>query len=296
LYAGEPVEGVHCVGAWQAGEVKDYRGLAVKPRLLTPLYGYHLPWQGNGGPFDGLVGAATQPPEVGAWLDEIGVESAVIVPVHVEGLPFELPLLHQIQVALHEAFHVEVQAPRWLGPDGDWPTWDFQPDRPALEACYAGDAAIEAALQEERGALDQLINALLDDDESGACEAGEAFLSRRNARYALLEGVSVADYAGTPGSCEAAEAIMELEEGTADFASWSRLYHMEQASRDDLVRRYQASQKDVFYLTGAMQLHAVFLMNPEGFNRITGEIAGSESAEQGSLTAVFTRELGSYCR
>ena len=55
LYAGESVEGGSCFGVWNGGEAKAYGVLAAKPKLLTPLYGYHFLWEGNGGPFDPLV-------------------------------------------------------------------------------------------------------------------------------------------------------------------------------------------------------------------------------------------------
>ena len=89
---------------------------------------------------------------------------------------------------------------------------------------------------------------------------------------------------------------MELEEGTADYASWTILYDLGQTSREALVRRYQAQQNDAFYLTGAMQLHAVQLMAPDRMAEVAREVAESPGPEDGSLTPVLGRTLEFYCR
>ena len=89
---------------------------------------------------------------------------------------------------------------------------------------------------------------------------------------------------------------MELEEGTADYASWTVLYELGRASRARLMSRYRARQNDVFYLTGAMQLHAVALMDPDGMADVARRIGASGSPEEGSIAAMFERTLGAYCR
>lgn len=291
VYAGESIEGGSCLGIWQGGEIKGYGIFSVKPKLLTPLFGYFHPWQGKDG-----AALEPQPPEIKEWFAEIGLETAVIVPVRVEGFPFELSPFQLVQVALHEAFHVEVQMPRWFGSTGAWPVWDQQPDRAALKACYSGDVSIESVFKDERDALVDLISALLDGDRASACNSGEQFLSRRSARYELLGEAHVNDHEGVPGTCEMAEDIMELEEGTADFASWSWLYHLGQTSRSRLLGRYQAQQDERFYQTGAMQLHALMLMDPDGFLQMTEEIALSRTPQEGSPAAVFARKFESFCR
>lgn len=60
---------------------------------------------------------------------------------------------------------------------------------------------------------------------------------------------------------------MELQEGTADYASWTLLYDLGQTSRERLIQKYQAVRNDVFYLTGAMQLHAVHSCIPAAWRR-----------------------------
>lgn len=295
LIAGETESGETCVGAWRGGEALAFAAVTESPKLLTPLYGYHFPYPGNGGPFDGLVAVSTQPDGVRAWLQEVGVETAIVMPVEIEGLPFEVSALQKVQIALHEGFHVDVQARRWLDSSSDWPAWDLQPDRASLERCYVGDPEVEATLVAERQALDLLIGALLDGDSAAACQAGEAFLERRSTRYRNLSDVGVSRHDGTITDCAEAEAIMELEEGTADYVSWPRLYDLGLASRDQLMGRYGANQNDVFYLTGAMQLHAVSLMQDGEMSETARRIADSESFEVGSPTAVFEAALEAYC-
>ena len=67
------------------------------------------------------------------------------------------------------------------------------------------------------------------------------------------------------------------------------------SSRETLMRRYRATQNDVYYLTGAMQLHAVRLMQPDSMADVMIRIAQSQGPGDGSATAVLTRALASFC-
>ncbi len=293
--AGDSEAGNHCLGVVQAGEVLGFSAQPVEPKLLTRLYGYHFPWLGNGGPLDPLVAISTQPQGVVAWLDGLGVPSAVIVPVEVVGLPFEISTALKVSTAIHEAFHVEVQMPRWVGPGGDWPVWDFQPARSEVRACYSNSPAVETAMIAERAALYETTVALMGGDSVAACTAGIDFLQRRAERHDLLDGFEVPRHDGTPGSCEEAEAIMELEEGTADYGSWAALFNKGIVSTEGLKNRYRARQAEQFYLTGAMQLHSVELMFPERFLFTTLVIAQSRQPAGNTLTDVFEQNLEAYC-
>jgi hypothetical protein len=243
-----------------------------------------------------MVDHARQPESIRTWLEQAGIRSAVVLPIEVPNFPIELTTLRKSQLAIHEAFHVEVQAPRWYASTGAWPAWDQQPDRPGVQACYTSSSEVEAALAREREDLVALVTGLLDSDSVRACSAGASFLSQRAARYGMLHDVHVARYDGTAGSCREAEAIMELEEGTADYASWVPLFELGQATRDQLLRRYRAIQQDAFYLTGNMQLHAVRLMYPDSIAAVANRIATSDGPDEGSLTTVLRRALGAYCR
>jgi hypothetical protein len=293
VYAGESAGGRACVGVWEAGRTVAYGEVPDAPRLPTLIYGFYLPPGARGA----VPTRGAQPESLAKWLKSAGVGRATIVPVTVEDFPMELPTLFKVQVALHEGFHAHVQSPHWAGSSGGtWPVWDRQPDRDGLQACYAGRSAAAAALEDEREALARMVDALLDGVAPTACRRGADFLDRRAARYRMLRGVRVARHDSTPGTCREAESIMELEEGTADYASWAQLHALGLASREQLMRRYRAIQDDVFYLTGAMQLHAVALMDPDGMRRVARRIGASDSPEEGSITAVFEDALDSYCR
>jgi hypothetical protein len=296
VHAGPSDSGTACLGLWRDGRAVAFASLAAEPALLTPLYGYYFAPDWHGSPDEAIIHRATQPPAIRAWLEGLGVESAVILPVNVQDFPIELSAFDKLQVAIHEGFHLFVQAPRWYASTGPWPAWDRQPDRAGVRACYSATQAAEAAIQEERATLVQLVDHLLDGDSAGACRAGATFLARRRARYAMLADVRVARADGTPTGCREAEALMELEEGTADYASWTVLYDLGQTSRERLRRRYQAMQNDMYYLTGAMQLHAMQLMAPAHMQAVIDDIIDSPGLAEGSQTSVLDRTLAAYCR
>lgn len=295
LYAGDTPSGAACVGLWQAGRAVSYAQLPVSPHFSTPLYGYFLPDAPRRKAGDSFP-SGRQPGELASWLESNGVVRATLMPVQIEEFPMELPPLVKAQVGLHEAFHVEVQSPHWVGAEANWPSWDRQPDRTDMQACYAATPNIEETLAEEREGLVRMIEALLDNRRDDACRAGRDFLERRSERYLLLDTLRVQGSDETATSCSVAEAIMELEEGTADYASWTKLFELGLASRDQLLRRYRAVQDDVFYLTGAMQLHAIAAMRPESVDAATARIAASETVQSGAIQTVFEETLANWCR
>ena len=280
-----------------------YGQVPEPPRLSTPLYGFYLPRDDRGA----VPSRGTQPAAVASWLESVGANRATIVPAAIDDFPMELSSLAKLQVALHEGFHVQVQSPHWAGRDPaggsrgrassgpGWPAWDRQPDRTGLPRCYRSTKEVAAAAEAERAALTGMVESLLDGVPTAACRAGAEFLDRRQARYRLMTDVAVARADSTPGTCREAEAVMELEEGTADYASWTQLFELGLVSRAGLMRRYRAVQNDVFYLTGAMQLHAIALMRPEGMADVARRIGRSGSPEEGSITTVFTAVLDTYC-
>ncbi len=72
-------------------------------------------------------------------------------------------------------------------------------------------------------------------------------------------------------------------------------FELGHATRDQLMRRYRADQDDVFYLTGAMQLHATELMGPNRMAKVTQRIATSTTPDSGAITTAFEESLGDYC-
>jgi hypothetical protein len=237
---------------------------------------------------------ASQPDPVAELLAAHGAGSAVVLPVEPSDFPLELPALLKVQVALHEGFHVGVQAPRWMGHTSDWPEWEAQPDRAGVRSCYTHHEKVESLFEDERADLLGVVSALLDGDRSLACSAGAEFLSAYDARIAAVSEVRVTMADGDPGSCQDAEAMMELEEGVADFVSWVHLYQTGLATRAQLERRYQARQGDVFYLTGAMKMHATSLLRGDPL-AVSREIIDSRSVAEGSLQAKLEGALTEAC-
>jgi hypothetical protein len=139
------------------------------------------------------------------------------------------------------------------------------------------------------------LEALLDQQKEKACTLGKEYLTARENRFAGLHDVHINMNTGQEGDCRAAESILELEEGLADYGSWTILYNRGMASREQLMKRYRAQQNDHFYLSGAMLMHAITLMSKKPAFRIIREMAGSGSVETGGLLPVFEKIFAGYC-
>lgn len=297
LQAGKSADSTECLGLWQAGKVVSYREASEGPKLSTPLYGYYLNFpDAIAGHENPLTKLSQQPADISEWLKEFNVKSAVLMPVDFPKFPFKIPALMKMQIAIHESFHVEVMIRHWYTGKGAWPAWDEQPDRQGLQNCYSASEEVKQALQDERTKLVGLIDALLDDDKPAACLAGNEFLSLRARRYDLLKDVKINRQDETQCDCAEAENIMELEEGLADYASWTMLYDIGISSREQLLRRYNAIQNEPFYLTGAMLMHAVSLMNDGKVNSIISEIVNSSDHSTGAPFPVFEKEFARFCQ
>jgi len=283
----------HCLGLWQHGKVLAYKESPEAPRLATVLYGYQLNFK-ELVKEDGLVERSQQPAPITNWLNSHGLETAVIMPVDFPQFPFEIPALKKMQIAIHESFHVEVMLRYWYSAEGDWPAWDEQPDRNASRQCYALNDEVAATFTREKDELTGMIEALLTADKNKAIESGTGFLATRNNRYELLGDFTINRQDSTQCDCAEAENMMELEEGLADYASWTMLYEIGVSSREELINRYRAIQQEPFYLTGAMLMHAISLMNPEGKEAVIETIIQAPNHERGALITQFKSAFGNY--
>lgn len=296
LHSGKSADSTECLGLWQNGSVTDYFTSEQAPKLTTPLYGYYLNFDDiKEGYENPLTTKSRQPEVISQWLTSLEVKSAVLMPTDFPQFPFEIPALKKMQLAIHEAFHVEVMIRYWYTDQGAWPAWDEQPDRSGLQNCYNTSDTLKQALNAEKDQLITLIELLLDNDKSAACQASRAFIKLREERYSMLTNVTVDRPDGTPCDCAEAENIMELEEGLADYASWTMLYDMGLSSREELIKRYNAVQNEPFYQTGAMLMHALALMNEGNTAEIIEEITSSASQAEGALLPIFKSELEAFC-
>ncbi len=294
LNAGQAVKGKHCLGVWQGGENKGYFCSGDVPAMLTPLYSYFYATDTITSGYAVLAKAAKQSSDFRQWMKQLAIDRAVYMPVSFPDFPFELTALKKVQLAIHESFHVEVMLPVWFTGRGPWPRWDRQPDRPGVQVCYTHSDTIAALMQGEKAALANMVEALLSQKREEAIEAGSQALQWRTERYEWLDTVTVALQDGSPGSCATVEALMELEEGLADYGSWTKLYEAGVVALEQLLQRYRANQKDHFYLTGAMFMHAISLMRSGDIMPVIERIIASESVSEGSLQRLFEETLRVY--
>jgi hypothetical protein len=287
------IDGGWCGVLWSNARTRIL-ALPREPRLSTPMYGFHF---GRlSGTDRALRDGWTQPDEIVRVLSDAGADRAVLVPVAPNiKLPFEISDAQLFDLALHEAFHVTAQAPAWLGARGEhaWPAWDRpQPDRRALgSTCYQAPAGMT-----DRSSLERAAAAVLDHrDVPAVCAEATAFIAARRARWANLAASTVAAVEGPAMSCEQAEAIMELDEGVADFVAWMTALESGNVTARRVKQRFAADQADVFYLTGAMQLVVLRRLAGSAFADITRDIATSSTWQSGNIFGRLEREVDARC-
>ena len=258
------------------------------PTLLTPLFGYHLPWGDGPAWVQPLADAAEQPAAWADWLDAEGATAAALLPIDAPSIS---PLSH-LQLAVHEAFHVQVQAPAWFGqPTHPWPVWDQQPARAQLAACYA-----DPSLADERSALNDAVDAAWRGAEGEVCSAWQGFVAARSMRRAAASGVAIdaADGVSTIG-CAEAEAILEAEEGTAEYAAWALLRESGEATDAAVIDSLAAAVTEPFYKLGAGQFLLLRALEGDALDGRLRAIAGSTSAAEGSIEAIAAAALQGVC-
>jgi hypothetical protein len=285
---------------WRGAKADAVFQLTAEPRFETPLFGFFV--SGNAANA-GSGGRARQPDALAAQLDALGVRHAVLLPVEVDGrLPFKLSVQNQFDVAVHEAFHAHVQMPVWAGierSDG-WPAWtSVQPDRSQLALrCYGSADARAPLLAAEREPLVRAATAALGREPiEGVCRDARSFLSERRRRWSDLTSVRVdGESPGPAMSCVQAEVTMELDEGVPDFVAWMTARQLRIVDDERVGLRFKASQRDVFYLTGMMQLVVLRHLLGTEFAGLTARIAASPSWESGALADALDTQLAARCQ
>jgi len=294
--AGQTPGGEHCLGVWKNGKALSYTRMQNTLQMLTPLYSYYLRYQGMGSlPEIPYFTTAKNAPAFEDWMQHLKVSSAVYLPVDFSKLPFTVPALVKVQLGIHEAFHVEVMLKYWYTKKGQWPAWDQQPDRKEVQQCYTYNDTGRVMIREELRILADMVEALLDNKRALACSLGTKYLAARENRYEKLQDVQIKHGEDNTGDCRTAEALFELEEGLADYASWTLLFNIGIANRDQLLKRYRAFQQDHFYLSGSMLMHAITLMSKKPPVKIMHHIIQSSSVHDGSLLKLFGDQFADYC-
>jgi len=294
--AGKTGKGNYCLGIWKKGKPVSYAQLRTSIKMLTPLYSYFLNYKGlDSLPNSNLFTTSEDAPAFKNWMKEMNILSAVYIPMDFSKLPFTIPSIVKVQIAIHEAFHVEVMLKYWYTKKGNWPAWDQQPDRPGVQTCYIYGDSNRVMIQKELVLLANMMVALLDDKKEKACELANEYLQARKHRYAGMKEIKIKMADDTEGNCLTAESFLELEEGLADYGSWAMLFNIGMVSKEDLLKRYRAKQNDHFYLSGCMLMHAITLMSKESPKKVIDKIVRSATPDEGALLSVFERTFSVFC-
>ena len=296
LNAGQVNDTTHCLGLWEKGTAVSFICTEDIPKMLTPLYSYYLNYNNSIAIDSQYTDLSDREAEFAAWMKANAIEAAVYMPTEFPDFPMELSAKLKTQLAIHESFHIQVMLRYWYTGEGSWPIWDKQPDRDGVLDCYTMSESTQLRIEKEQLILSLVIEALLDRQKSEVIERSNLFLETRRARYESLQDQQVKLADDVDGECKAAEAIMEIEEGIADYASWVKMYEIGVASREDLMRRYTASQKARYYLTGCMLFHASVLMNDGNESEIIAKMINANSLEEGNLLSIFEEQLTAYSR
>ena len=293
-----------CGVIWNAGAVSTI-ALAAAPSFSTPMYGFHMAVPAGTGATEESKGALkrwTQAPALGEQLERMGLRRAVLVPLRPEiKLPFDLKAPQILDIAVHEAVHLNVQVPSWTRQRGEhsWPAWtEQQPDRPDLALQCYGAAGVNVT--EERGHLvDAAMAALTGGSREQVCARTRGFADSRRQRWSRVDASNVTVKGGSsapPMSCRQGEAVMELTEGLPDFVYWMSARRAAVVTEAQVKQRFMAQQRDVFYLTGSMQLVVLrHLLGERAFARLPRTIGASSSWRDGELFAAVGAALKDRC-
>jgi hypothetical protein len=268
VWIGAVGEGT-CAVLWSGGGLQAVALLDEAPALSFGAYGWMLP-EDLSAAFGGFL---DQPASLRAWVGEHGADRATILPVASDYTP-----IVQLQLALHESFHVEIQADGWFATSDAWLSWaDLSVDRDGTVACYAGWEDELAALR---------------DGLAGDCAAAEQFLSLRDKRRAALSGLTVDAQDGAV-PCLTAERIWEADEGLADEVSWGTLHDAGVASEAELLEYLGASADFPPYRAALLKTR---WMVGAGTDRIDGfqQLLDADDISF-SLDELFDQEVQRHC-
>jgi hypothetical protein len=278
---------------WRDSVLHAVFPLPAAPRLDTPLYGFYRPDK-----------AEEQPRELRDALEAADVHHAVILPLD-GAARLGLAMSSQswfIDMALHEAVHLLVQFPARSGATTGfrWPAWTVpQPDRAQLAArCYGSVNPKEQRLNAERVPLAAAASsALTGGPIENVCRETRAFIAERRRRWAGLSEVTVPpEDGGAPLSCEAGEAIMELNEGVPAFVAWLTARQLKIVDDERLRAQFDVQSRDVFYTTGTMQLTVLRRLLGDQFTTATERLASSSFNSGGAIFSTLEAEVPRHCR
>lgn len=236
------------------------------------------------------------------YLRTSGVNRAVVVNIDatIGILPAPNELLtgynhFDLDLTVHEGFHLNLLFAKMMkhADAPMWPDWDQQPNRSKVgELCYNSAAAKPLVERELKALLKAVKLGLLHRRFDLARQAAREFIAQRTVRYATLAEVRVPSYAVKDGiSCAQAEAIMELEEGMADFVGSNSVHKLGLINDAQLIEHLSGEgDSDLFYRFGNAQMTLVHAMKGAEISTITGRIARSAKWEDG-VHAEFVKAI-----
>lgn len=295
LEAGKTSKGKHCLGAWKNGENIGYKTIIDRPEMLTQLFTYYLNYKTSDTSLLAYTNLNKKSPEFNKWMTGLNVHSAVYMPTEFPDFPFKISAIKKIQLAVHELFHLEVQFPVWFNKKGYWPDWDHQPDRQSVNRCYTCSEEVKKNTQKEVNSLLKMIESIIIGDTSKTCIYGKQFVRIRKERYEMNDSVNIKLANDSLGNCEIAESFMELEEGLADWASWTQLFENGVISEETILKHYKTKQQSLYYPLGCMMFHAITLISKNSPQVIIEQIVNSKSINEGSIWTIFIREFDAFC-
>jgi hypothetical protein len=288
-----------CAALWRAGAVTAVFELSTEPELSTALYGFVFP---DDAANKGVLSSFRQPPELRRQLEALGVQQAILLPIDGDQrLKLTLSSQELFDMAVHEGFHAYAQFPTWGNFDSPhrWPAWSTpQPNRLVLATrCYGSSDPLEPRLTEERNALVRAaMTAVTGGPVETICGDAKAFIAERQSRWSKLASISVPAEAGNKEmSCGEAEAIMELNEGVADFVSWLTAHQIGVVQDEQLRRRFTAGLRDLSYVTASMQLVVLRRLLEDGFLDATSRVSTSTSWDSGSIFSILEAQVSGRC-
>lgn len=276
--------------------------VVLKAGTRTDVLTLDLPLTMGNGLYDFQFIGGNEHPGIQNFLRTTGVPRVLLL--NLDGTKLAIPEPNAIRMGynhfdldltVHEGFHLNLMfAKMFKHPGaGAWPEWDHQPSRDKLGGlCYSSPKAKPLFDIEMKALVRAVKLALVDRRPDLAINAGREFIQRRAERYAALADVRVPSHSVAEGiSCAQAEAIMELEEGMADFLGVGTIHKLGLINDSQALEHVAVDSGDSsFYRFGSGQMLLVHALKGAEISEITGRIARSKSWEDG-VHAEFKKAL-----
>lgn len=210
----------------------------------------------------------------------------------------KLTLQEYLDVYVHELYHLLTAIPSDMNVPGGlkWPTWAKMPDRWQIaKLCYISEKAKPFYLKEKELAMQMINNMFLVHNQNLAMENARQYIQYRKSRYQAVANVRVPS-AMDPGgvSCEKADAIMEMVEGTAQYVGVGTMLVLKFYNFADVLKMMNYDEPNAwFYYSALAQMLVVNRLSSNLITIITKRLSQSSSSDRGVFFE-FQKIVGSY--